>query len=260
MFFESNMIKSELVESFEDQSKLMGQWLNDLEASPSSSCSLPDSPFNFNAELLQSSYTDNQYQTQHQYEWQFQQNPCEYESFPTQFADYGSTADYYNPSYYQSYNRSDYSYYYPTSCQNVDTAAQFRNSIELDNSNISASFSCSLTETDDDDLIEHLDNAKRLIICGDNLRQTRKQMSSQMDECVSAESNAKRKRKRILNRMQRAEATMREKRRMLKLNKAFEELRKVLPISEFAKNKLSRSETLKSAIEYIERMSQLLSI
>ena len=73
-------------------------------------------------------------------------------------------------------------------------------------------------------------------------------------------SGGKRKRKRILNRLQRAEATMREKRRMLKLNKAFEELRKVLPISEFAKNKLSRAETLKSAIEYIEKMSELLSL
>jgi len=73
-------------------------------------------------------------------------------------------------------------------------------------------------------------------------------------------NSSKRKRKRILNRLQRAEATMREKRRMLKLNKAFEELRKVLPISEFAKNKLSRAETLKSAIEYIEKMSEILSI
>lgn len=72
--------------------------------------------------------------------------------------------------------------------------------------------------------------------------------------------SAKRKRKRILNRLQRAEATMREKRRMLKLNKAFEDLRKVLPIAEFAKNKLSRAETLKSAIEYIERMSEMLTI
>ena len=72
--------------------------------------------------------------------------------------------------------------------------------------------------------------------------------------------SCKRKRKRILNRLQRAEATMREKRRMLKLNRAFEELRKVLPVSDFAKNKLSRAETLKSAIEYIENMSELLSI
>jgi hypothetical protein len=72
--------------------------------------------------------------------------------------------------------------------------------------------------------------------------------------------SGKKKRKRILNRLQRQEATLREKRRMLKLNKAFEELRKVLPISEFAKNKLSRAETLKSAIEYIEKMSELLQI
>lgn len=77
---------------------------------------------------------------------------------------------------------------------------------------------------------------------------------------TGSSSSSKRKRKRVLNRLQRAEATMREKRRMLKLNKAFEELRKVLPISEFAKNKLSRAETLKSAIEYIEKMSQLLTI
>jgi hypothetical protein len=68
----------------------------------------------------------------------------------------------------------------------------------------------------------------------------------------------KRKRKRVLNRIQRAEATMREKRRMFKLNKAFEDLRKVLPLSGFAKNKLSRAETLKSAIDYIDRMTEVL--
>lgn len=85
--------------------------------------------------------------------------------------------------------------------------------------------------------------------------------NSTANNSMTSNSNTnKRKRKRILNRLQRAEATMREKRRMLKLNKAFEELRKVLPISEFAKNKLSRAETLKSAIEYIEKMSEMLSI
>ena len=78
---------------------------------------------------------------------------------------------------------------------------------------------------------------------------------------MTSNSNTnKRKRKRILNRLQRAEATMREKRRMLKLNKAFEELRKVLPLTDFAKNKLSRAETLKSAIEHIEKLSDILSI
>ena len=72
------------------------------------------------------------------------------------------------------------------------------------------------------------------------------------------QSGSKRKRKRVLNGVQRAEATQREKRRMLKLNRAFEDLRKVLPVTEFARNKLSRSETLKSAIDYINLMFDML--
>lgn len=76
-----------------------------------------------------------------------------------------------------------------------------------------------------------------------------------------ASGSNKRKRKRVLNRLQRAEATMREKRRMLKLNRAFEDLRKVLPSQQYApKNKLSRAETLKGAIEHIDYLSKLLSI
>ena len=71
-------------------------------------------------------------------------------------------------------------------------------------------------------------------------------------------NGSKRKRKRVLNGVQRAEATQREKRRMLKLNRAFEDLRKVLPVTEFARNKLSRSETLKSAIDYINLMFDML--
>lgn len=71
-------------------------------------------------------------------------------------------------------------------------------------------------------------------------------------------NGSKRKRKRVLNGIQRAEATQREKRRMLKLNRAFEDLRKVLPVTEFARNKLSRSETLKSAIDYINLMYDML--
>ena len=74
----------------------------------------------------------------------------------------------------------------------------------------------------------------------------------------SRPNGSKRKRKRVLNGVQRAEATQREKRRMLKLNRAFEELRKVLPVTEFARNKLSRSETLKSAIDYINLMFDML--
>lgn len=259
MFFETNMIKSEFIESFEDQSKLMSQWLNDLETSPSSSCSLPSSPFNLNSELFQSSYTDNQLQIQYHYDTQFQENVYQYENFPTQL-DYGN--QYYCSNYYPNYNRNESSCVYQGSSQTFDSSAQLRNSLELDSSNISVSFSCSLTETDEDDLIELADDRKKFAIPTNRAqpRQSRKQICNQMDDNVNLESNGKRKRKRILNRLQRAEATMREKRRMLKLNKAFEELRKVLPISEFAKNKLSRSETLKSAIEYIDRMSQLLSI
>lgn len=256
MFYEANMVKPELIESFEDQSMLMSQWLNDLEESPSSS-SLPTSPLNFNIEFLQSNYIDNQLPMQYQYETQWQENVYHYENSPNQF-DYGN--QYCN--YYQNYDRNDYSYFYQTAEQNLDNTNHLRNSVELDNSNISASFSCSLTETDDDDLIEQLENAKKYVIPNsrEQLKQSRKQIICHIDDSVNIESNGKRKRKRILNRLQRAEATMREKRRMLKLNKAFEELRKVLPISEFAKNKLSRSETLKSAIEYIDRMSQLLSL
>lgn len=256
MFYEVNMVKSELIESFEDQSILMSQWLNDLEESPSST-SLTISPQNFNIEVLQSNYTNNQFQIQNHYETQFPENTYQNENSPSQF-DYGN--QYCN--YYQSYNRNDYSYFYQTTRQNLDNSNQLRNSVELDNSNISATFSCSLTENDDNDLIEQLDDIKKYVIppSRGHPRQSRKQLFCQIDDSVNLESNGKRKRKRILNRLQRAEATMREKRRMLKLNKAFEELRKVLPISEFAKNKLSRSETLKSAIEYIDRMSQLLSL
>lgn len=94
----------------------------------------------------------------------------------------------------------------------------------------------------------------------DLLNTANKKVKSSLNNSDVMDGTLKRKRKRVLNQTQRVEATQREKRRMLKLNKAFEELRKVLPISEFAKNKLSRAETLKSTIEYIERMSQLLTI
>ena len=68
----------------------------------------------------------------------------------------------------------------------------------------------------------------------------------------------KNKRKRVLNRYQRQEATIREKRRMLKLNVAFEELRSVLPISVLTKDKLSRVDTLKMAMDYIDTMVKIL--
>ncbi|KAL7672037.1 hypothetical protein ACOME3_006935 [Neoechinorhynchus agilis] len=70
--------------------------------------------------------------------------------------------------------------------------------------------------------------------------------------------NKKRKRKRVLNYVQRIEATKREKKRMLKLNVAFEQLRSVLPLPSFARAKLSRVETLRSAIDYIRSMIEIL--
>ena len=75
---------------------------------------------------------------------------------------------------------------------------------------------------------------------------------------VSTQS-VKNKRKRVLNRIQRQEATVREKRRMLKLNTAFEQLRCALPLSEATKEKISRVDTLKSAMDYIDEMVKILT-
>jgi hypothetical protein len=70
---------------------------------------------------------------------------------------------------------------------------------------------------------------------------------------------SKNKRKRVLNIIQRQEATIREKRRMLKLNIAFEQLRCVLPISKEIKEKISRVDTLNSAIKYIDILTKMLT-
>ena len=64
------------------------------------------------------------------------------------------------------------------------------------------------------------------------------------------------RKKRKLNGQQRDEATVREKHRMLKLNKAYSQLRLVLPVEN--KCKLSRIETLRTAVNYIHLLSQLL--
>ena len=80
---------------------------------------------------------------------------------------------------------------------------------------------------------------------------------------ISSSSKSKQqqqlKRKRILNETQRAEATKRERKRMLRLNEAFERLRQILPMSELTKSKLSRVETLKYAIEYMRSMVDYLN-
>lgn len=66
------------------------------------------------------------------------------------------------------------------------------------------------------------------------------------------------RKKRKLNGQQRDEATIREKHRMLKLNRAYTQLRLVLPVEN--KCKLSRIETLRTAVNYIHLLSQLLEV
>lgn len=66
------------------------------------------------------------------------------------------------------------------------------------------------------------------------------------------------RKKRKLNGQQRDEATIREKHRMLKLNKAYNQLRTVLPVEN--KCKLSRIETLRTAVNYIHVLNQLLDV
>lgn len=66
------------------------------------------------------------------------------------------------------------------------------------------------------------------------------------------------RKKRQLNGQQRDEATIREKHRMLKLNKAYAQLRLVLPVEN--KCKLSRIETLRTAVNYIHLLSELLEV
>ncbi|CAF1421461.1 unnamed protein product [Adineta ricciae] len=66
------------------------------------------------------------------------------------------------------------------------------------------------------------------------------------------------RKKRKLNGQQRDEATVREKNRMLKLNKAYHQLRLVLPVEN--KCKLSRIETLRTAVNYIYVLNQLLGV
>ena len=76
--------------------------------------------------------------------------------------------------------------------------------------------------------------------------------SSKQSHLVSA------RKKRKLNGQQRDEATVREKHRMLKLNKAYTQLRLVLPVEN--KCKLSRIETLRTAVNYIHLLNQLLDV
>lgn len=64
------------------------------------------------------------------------------------------------------------------------------------------------------------------------------------------------KRKRRINKTQRQAANMRERRRMVNLNTAFERLRETIPMFPYEK-KLSRIQTLRLAIDYISFMSDI---
>ena len=64
------------------------------------------------------------------------------------------------------------------------------------------------------------------------------------------------KRKRVQSKTQRRAANVRERRRMVYLNDAFDNLRKILPAFSYEKN-LSRIETLKLAIKYIAFMKDV---
>lgn len=66
------------------------------------------------------------------------------------------------------------------------------------------------------------------------------------------------KRRRVITKKQRVAANVRERRRMLQLNDAFEALRKRLPTFTYERT-LSRIETLKLALKYIHFMSDLVN-
>ena len=69
-------------------------------------------------------------------------------------------------------------------------------------------------------------------------------------------TNIKPKRKRIINKVQRKAANIRERKRMFSLNEAFDELRTKIPKFSYEK-KMSRIETLRLAITYISFMSDV---
>ena len=70
-------------------------------------------------------------------------------------------------------------------------------------------------------------------------------------------SDGKRKRRRIITHDQRKAANVRERRRMYHLNEAFDDLRQRVPTFAYEK-KLSRIETLKLAVTYIQFMGEML--
>nr|XP_055075653.1 protein Fer3 [Misgurnus anguillicaudatus] len=70
-------------------------------------------------------------------------------------------------------------------------------------------------------------------------------------------SNGKPKRKRLISSVQRQAANVRERKRMFSLNEAFDLLRRKVPTFAYEK-RLSRIETLRLAIIYIDFMTEIL--
>ena len=139
---------------------------------------------------------------------------------------------------------------------------QSNNNIYQYNQNNTKYFNCNVIKKfDSEDFENYFEEINSLHNSEGDMQQQQYQQIHQYNNIEAfymSNEPIKSKRKRVLNKIQRQEATIREKRRMLKLNNAFEELRCVLPISELSKEKLSRADTLKSAIDYIEKMVQIL--
>ena len=88
-------------------------------------------------------------------------------------------------------------------------------------------------------------------------RKKRGRKASKNAQATSEGGVEKRKRKRIITHIQRQAANVRERKRMVTLNEAFEGLKKKIPLFNY-ENKLSRIETLKLSIVYICFMQELL--
>ncbi len=83
------------------------------------------------------------------------------------------------------------------------------------------------------------------------------QSNQNIHNTPTATSTGKPKRKRIINKVQRKAANIRERKRMFNLNEAFDQLRTKIPKFSYEK-KMSRIETLRLAITYISFMTDVL--
>ena len=80
-----------------------------------------------------------------------------------------------------------------------------------------------------------------------------------MEDETEQYSSQARKKRRVLSRPQRQEANRRERHRMEIINRAYEDLRNVLPFKKGRKRqRMSRMDTVDGAIEYIESLLKTL--